>query len=96
MKDDPEEGEEAEGAVTEAYNGLVQPSPARGDTVPSGTKSLIKHSDSSFGLHSPDSFNDDVQVKPGVWCLVLVLLSAGRIVCKLRVLSKYIGYRDSQ
>lgn len=22
----------------------------------------MKHSDSSFGLHSPDSFNDDVQV----------------------------------
>ena len=26
-------------------------------------KSMLKHSDSSFGLHSPDSFNDDVQVK---------------------------------
>ena len=45
-------------------------SPARGVTMPSpaaptGTPKLsysMKHSDSSFGLHSPDSFNDDVQV----------------------------------
>ena len=46
-------------------------SPARGATVASpapapapGPKQggFMKHSDSSFGLHSPDSFNDDVQV----------------------------------
>lgn len=47
-------------------------SPARGATMgpatPSGggggqkTSYAMKHSDSSFGLHSPDSFNDDVQV----------------------------------
>ena len=27
-----------------------------------GTTSMLKHSDSSFGLHSPDALNDDVQV----------------------------------
>ena len=43
-------------------------SPARGVTIatpPTGTPKMsysMKHSDSSFGLHSPDSFNDDVQV----------------------------------
>ena len=29
---------------------------------PPPPKSILKHSDSSFGLHSPDSLNDDVQV----------------------------------
>ena len=43
-------------------------SPARGAaalvTSPAKAKTggFMKHSDSSFGLHSPDSFNDDVQV----------------------------------
>ena len=47
-------------------------SPARGATVGQATSGgggggqktsyAMKHSDSSFGLHSPDSFNDDVQV----------------------------------
>ena len=70
------EGEEGGGKVTEAYNGSVsgqstQPggSPSRGATVSSGAKSYMKHSDSSFGLHSPDSFNDDVQVTTGL-CIV--------------------------
>ena len=79
--DDEEEEEEGEveeggGKVTEAYNGSVsgqstQPggSPSRGATVSSGAKSYMKHSDSSFGLHSPDSFNDDVQVMT-VFCIV--------------------------
>ena len=42
-------------------------SPARGAaalvTSPAKSKGFMKHSDSSFGLHSPDSFNDDVQVR---------------------------------
>ena len=50
-------------------------SPARGAVGPVGVApgasvpapgqkiSYMKHSDSSFGLHSPDSFNDDVQVR---------------------------------
>ena len=48
-------------------------SPARGaqqqqqqqhNSSPANNKTggFMKHSDSSFGLHSPDSFNDDVQV----------------------------------
>ena len=86
VKDDQEEGEEEGGVkVAEAYNGQVQPSPeaspARGTSVASGgsrAKSYIKHSDSSFGLHSPDSFNDDVQVMTGGCCVVWSL-------CKLSV-----------
>lgn len=55
---------------------LVEPatpgnSPARGATSgtrpyqsprPAASSYGMKHSDSSFGLHSPDSLNDDVQV----------------------------------
>ena len=69
------EGEEGGGKVTEAYNGSVSGpgpgnSPSRGTAVSSGgAKSYMKHSDSSFGLHSPDSFNDDVQVTTG-FCIV--------------------------
>ena len=76
------EGEEAGGKMTEAYNGSVSGSgpgpgqstnptnsPSRGAAVSSGAKSYMKHSDSSFGLHSPDSFNDDVQVRTG-FCIV--------------------------
>ena len=47
-------------------------SPARGaasmvtsPAKPKAAGGFMKHSDSSFGLHSPDSFNDDVQVK--IW-----------------------------
>ena len=72
-----EEGEERGGKVTEAYNGSVSGpgpgpgnSPSRGAAVSSGgAKSYMKHSDSSFGLHSPDSFNDDVQVTTA-FCIV--------------------------
>ena len=73
------EGEEGGGKVTEAYNSSVSgsgstnpgvPSPSRGAAVSGGSgKSYMKHSDSSFGLHSPDSFNDDVQVTTGL-CIV--------------------------
>ena len=68
--------------MTEAYNSSVSgpgsgqattpgvPSPSRGAAVSGGSgKSYMKHSDSSFGLHSPDSFNDDVQVTTGL-CIV--------------------------
>ena len=75
------EGEEGGGKVTEAYNSSVSGSgsgqatnpglsPSRGAAVSGGSaKSYMKHSDSSFGLHSPDSFNDDVQVRT-VFCIV--------------------------
>ena len=63
------EGEERDGKVTEAYNGSVQPM-VPGPSPSRGAKSYsMKHSDSSFGLHSPDSFNDDVQVTTGL-CIV--------------------------
>lgn len=44
-----------------------QSSPARAGHPPAAQHPVqqgLKHSDSSFGLHSPDSFNDDVQVSP--------------------------------
>lgn len=45
-----------------AATATPQNSPARGAVVQNQSKSMLKHSDSSFGLHSPDSFNDDVQM----------------------------------
>ena len=67
MKDEEEEEEEEEGGKVTVQPSTPQNSPARGQvSVSSGAKSYMKHSDSSFGLHSPDSFNDDVQVRSGV------------------------------
>ena len=59
-EDDDEEDDTTEPVqdLTEAVNS--QPRQNGGPGNPA--KSMLKHSDSSFGLHSPDSFNDDVQV----------------------------------
>lgn len=47
-----------------ANTGTPDNSPARGAMVATNQARHggLKHSDSSFGLHSPDSFNDDVQM----------------------------------
>ena len=72
------EGEERDGKVTEAYNGSVQPV-VPGPSPSRAAKSYsMKHSDSSFGLHSPDSFNDDVQVRT-VFCIVWTLEPADKL-----------------
>jgi hypothetical protein len=67
--EEDEDDEEEEEAVTEAVNEqLARQKKERGQETDKSTtstvapKSILKHSDSSFGLHSPDSLNDDVQV----------------------------------
>ena len=62
IKDGEEEDEEddnsADDVISEKQNG--------GENGGNGGNGVqkpgLKHSDSSFGLHSPDSYNDDVQV----------------------------------
>jgi hypothetical protein len=74
-EEDEEEEEDAVEAVTEALNDqLMRQKKERGQEERTASlaaslaasspapKSILKHSDSSFGLHSPDSLNDDVQV----------------------------------
>jgi hypothetical protein len=60
-KEDGEEGPEAE--VPAAAAASPERSPARGAGAGQPRLGGLKHSDSSFGLHSPDSLGDDVQVR---------------------------------
>merc|ERR1719422_654730 len=47
---------------TSSSVGSPEFSPARGTVAAQSRHGGLKHSDSSFGLHIPDSFNDDVQM----------------------------------
>ena len=83
----------ARGATSSTRTTMVQKTPTT-TTTSSSSSYGMKHSDSSFGLHSPDSLNDDVQVRQRIKIFLKSFLTRKVFVLKSAKLSlncPYIG-----